>query len=187
MPWDEASRPTLGEAPDTAYTSAQQAAPQHLIDIHNGLRSELNQVRDLVGQVRSGHTTVGQARSMINTMTMRQNNWTLGAYCQAYCRVVATHHTLEDRSIFPHLRRSEPVVGDVMDRLESEHEVIADVLNRLDEALLTMVGRQDTGAPDDQALDDFQHEVDVLSDTMLSHLAYEERELLGPLARHGFN
>ena len=28
--------------------------------------------------------------------------------------------------------------------------------------------------------------VDLLTDTLLSHLAYEERELLQPLARHGF-
>jgi hemerythrin-like domain-containing protein len=187
MPWDETSRPTLDEVPDKAYTLQQQAAPQHLIDVHDGLRSELNQVRDLVGQVRSGHTTVGQARSMINTMTMRQNNWTLGAYCQSYCRVVTTHHTLEDRSIFPHLRRSEPAVGGVMDRLQDEHEVIADVLNRLDEALVNIVGRDDAGVPGEDVLDEFQYEVDVLTDTMLSHLAYEERELLGPLARHGFN
>jgi alkanesulfonate monooxygenase SsuD/methylene tetrahydromethanopterin reductase-like flavin-dependent oxidoreductase (luciferase family)/hemerythrin-like domain-containing protein len=187
MPWDEASRPSLDEPPDEAYTRQQQAAPQHLIDVHDGLRSELNQVRDLVGQVRSGHTTVGQARSMINTMTMRQNNWTLGAYCQSYCRVVTTHHTLEDRSIFPHLRRSEPATGAVMDRLQTEHEVIADVLNRLDEALVNIVGSDGTGVPGQEALDQFQYEVDVLTDTMLSHLAYEERELLGPLARHGFN
>ena len=33
---------------------------------------------------------------MINTMTMRQNNWTLGAYCESYCRIVTGHHTLED-------------------------------------------------------------------------------------------
>jgi hypothetical protein len=28
--------------------------------------------------------------------------------------------------------------------------------------------------------------IDVLTDTLLSHFAYEERELVGPLARHGF-
>ncbi len=33
-------------------------------------------------------------------MTMRQNNWTLGADCESYYRVVATHHTIEDQSIF---------------------------------------------------------------------------------------
>lgn len=28
--------------------------------------------------------------------------------------------------------------------------------------------------------------IDLLTDTLLSHFAYEERELVGPLARHGF-
>jgi hypothetical protein len=28
--------------------------------------------------------------------------------------------------------------------------------------------------------------VDLLTDTMLSHFAYEERELIAPLAQHGF-
>ena len=32
-----------------------------------------------------------------------------------------------------------------------------------------------------------QQAVDLLTDTLLSHLSYEERELIGPLARHGFS
>ena len=49
--------------------------------------------------------SVGAVRSAINRMTLRQNNWTLGAYCEQYCRMVTGHHTLEDVSMFPHLRR----------------------------------------------------------------------------------
>ena len=33
---------------------------------------------------------------------------------------------------------------------------------------------------------ELQEAADVLTDTLLSHLAYEERELLDPLARYGF-
>ena len=126
---------------ETAYTPAQQAAPQHLIDVHDHLRSELAQVRDVVEQVRRGLLSVGQARSVINTMTMRQNAWTLGAYCESYCRIVTGHHTLEDRSIFPHLRRRQPSLTHVIDRLEQEHHIIADVLEQVDEALVGIVGR----------------------------------------------
>lgn len=186
VPWDEDSRPTRPEPAGAAYSPGQQAAPQHLVDIHNGLRSELNQVRDIVDQVRRGHRSVGAARSVINTMTMRQNNWTLGAYCESYCRIVTGHHTLEDRSIFPHLRRSEPGLGEVLGRLEDEHHVIADVIDRLDRALVAVVGTENSGEHGRQALEDLQAQVDLLTDTMLSHLAYEERELIGPLARHGF-
>ncbi|TQM57278.1 LLM class flavin-dependent oxidoreductase [Humibacillus xanthopallidus] len=186
LPWREDDRPVTAKPDDTAYTPAQQAAPQHLIDVHDHLRGELAQVRDVIDQVRRGLLSVGQARSVINTMTMRQNSWTLGAYCESYCRIVTGHHTLEDRSIFPHLRRRQPSLTHVIDRLEQEHHVIADVLEQVDEALVGMVGSDGYGTAGREALDELQRAVDLLTDTLLSHLAYEERELVHPLAQHGF-
>ncbi|MBC7310059.1 MAG: LLM class flavin-dependent oxidoreductase [Tetrasphaera sp.] len=186
VPWDETARPTHNEPAGRTYTEADNAAPQHLIDIHNGLRSELRQLREILEQVRTGHATVGQARSVINTLTMRQNNWTLGGYCQAYCRILTGHHTLEDRSVFPHLRHKEPELGAVLDQLETEHVEIHGLVDALDQALVGLVGTDGTGTPGAQALADVQHAVDVLTDALLSHLAYEERELVGPLARHAF-
>ena len=160
--------------------------PQHFVDVHDHLRSELTQVRDVVDQVRRGTLSAGAARSVVNTMAMRQNNWTLGAYCESYCRVVTGHHTLEDRSIFVHLRRAEPDLTPVLDRLEQEHLVIADVLEQVDDALVGLVGADTYGRAGQEALDEIQRSLDLLTDTLLSHLAYEERELLHPLARHGF-
>ncbi len=72
----------------------------------------------------------------MNRMTIRQNNWTLGVYCATYCRVVTGHHTLEDRSVFPHLKGQDPDLDPVIDRLAAEHEVIADLLERIDAALM---------------------------------------------------
>ena len=72
------------------------------------LRAELSPAARRRRAGRRGHLSVGAARSLINTMAMRQNNWTLGAYCESYCRIVTGHHTLEDRSVFPHLRRADP-------------------------------------------------------------------------------
>jgi alkanesulfonate monooxygenase SsuD/methylene tetrahydromethanopterin reductase-like flavin-dependent oxidoreductase (luciferase family)/hemerythrin-like domain-containing protein len=183
-PWDESTRPTRAEPVGVAYP--QPEAGRHLVDIHDGLRTELAQLRDVLDQVRRGHLSVGAARSVVNTMTLRQNNWTLGAYCESYCRIVTGHHTLEDRSVFPSLRRADPGLGDVLGRLEHEHEVIHDVLERFDRALVALVGADGTGASGREALDTVQAALDLLTDTLVSHLAYEERELVGPLARHGF-
>jgi len=184
LPWDETTRPSYAGPDDPSYPQA--AVPQHLVDIHDHLRAELAQVRDIVDQVRRGQLTVGAARSEINTMTMRQNNWTLGAYCESYCRIVTGHHTLEDRSVFTHLRRRDPDLGAVLDRLSEEHVVIHDVLEQVDDALVGLVGAPSYGADATAALDELQRALDLLTDTLLSHLAYEERELLHPLARHGF-
>ena len=120
-----------------------------------------------------------RARTAINELTMRQNNWTLGAYCQQYCRFLTGHHGLEDSSIYPHLRRSEPALGKVLDRLQQEHVVIHDVLEQLDDALVGLV----SGA---SGTTELQRVVDRLAGELLEHLAYEEQELVGPLDRHGF-
>lgn len=181
--WADWTRPTTHPDPDATFTAQQAAAPQHLIEIHDSLRAELAQVRDLIGQVREGHINVGRARSAIHEMSMRQNNWTLGAYCESYCRIVAGHHTLEDRSIFAHLRRSEPALAPVLDRLVDEHHVIHDLLDELDRALIALVSGEEERAA--ASLANLQEVVDLFTDALLSHLAYEERELIAPLARHG--
>jgi iron-sulfur cluster repair protein YtfE (RIC family) len=179
--WDESTRPT-GPAPDPdrRYTPDQQAAGQHLVDVHDGLRAELARLRDLVAQVAAGHRDPAAVRSFINRMTIRQNGWTLGAFCASYCRVVAGHHTLEDQSVFPHLRTRDADLAPVIDRLEEEHEVIADLLERVDQVMLALVG----GEPD--GMDRARAVMELFSDALLSHLSYEERELVEPLARLGF-
>ncbi|MFD2762850.1 LLM class flavin-dependent oxidoreductase [Micromonospora eburnea] len=178
--WDESTRPAAPPAPaGHVYTPHAQAVGAHLVDVHDHLRQELSQVRDLLEQVKRGVVSAGAARAVLNQMTMRQNNWTLGAYCAAYCTVVTQHHGLEDNSIFPHLRRAEPGLGPVLDRLEAEHVVIHDVVEGVDRALVDLIRN-----PGDFTR--LQQAVDVLTDTLLSHLSYEEREIVEPLARHGF-
>jgi hypothetical protein len=179
--WDEATRPT-GPAPDPErrYTPEQQEAGRHLVDVHDGLRAEVARVRELVDQLAQGTASPTAVRSLLNRMTIRQNNWTLGVYCQSYCRFVTGHHTLEDRSLFPHLKRGDPRLADVINRLEEEHEVIAALLDRVDAALVALAA----GEPD--ALARVRAAIDVLADAMSSHLAYEERELVEPLARLGY-
>jgi hypothetical protein len=178
--WDETSRPS-GPPPDPKqrFTVDQQAAGQHLIDVHDGLRAEVARLRDLIDQVAEGTVDPAAARAFVNRMTIRQNRWTLGVYCASYCRMVAAHHTLEDRGVFPHLRRRDPQLEPVLDRLGTEHEVIADIVERVDRALAAVSSEPD-------AMTQVRNAVNVLTDAMASHLSYEERELVEPLARHGF-
>ena len=169
-----------------SFTARQLAVPAHLVEVHDHLRAELDQVRDIVRQVREGHTTLGSARSVINTMTMRQNNWTLGAYCESYCRIVAGHHTNEDRGMFPHLLRSDPTLEPVITRLHDDHEVIAALLEALDRALVSLVGDPGHGSEGHRALDALSDAVDELTEQLLAHLSYEEEALHDALATHGF-
>jgi hypothetical protein len=179
--WDETTRPTLGEAADASYPASQEVFHRHLVEIHDHLRSELDRLHGLVEEVRRGVLTAGEARSQVHAMSLRQNNWTLGAYCQSYCGFVNGHHTLEDTSVFPHLRRAEPAAAPVLDRLAEEHVTIHGLLDDVDRALVGLVHRTD-----DAALDAVEESLQTLGDRLLSHLTYEERELRGPLSRHGF-
>ena len=176
---------------DVATRHTESVAPQshsgagaHLVEVHDGLRAELTRLRDIVEQVVAGEEQAHRARNAINELTMRQNNWTLGAYCAQYCRFVTGHHGLEDRSVFPHLRRSDPALTPVLDRLEAEHLVIHDVLEQLDEALVGLVSG--TARTNGAATTELKRVVDLLSTTLLEHLAYEESELVTALDRHGF-
>ena len=176
--WDESIRPT-GPArdPERAYAPSELASAQHLIDIHDHLRGEMAQIRSLVAQVTDGSLPPGPARNHINEMALRSNRWTVGAHCAGYHYLVTTHHTLEDQAMLPGLRRADTRLAPVLDRLSEEHGIIHHVLQRVDRALVEFV------ADGDGADDGLRAIVDQLSDALLSHLAYEERELVEPLAR----
>ncbi len=177
---DEDTRPSAPEPDeDVTFSGRGLAVGQHLIDVHDHYRAELEQVRDLLARVAKGITAAGQARGELNRLTIRANDWTLGGACQMQCVALTEHHGTEDAAIFPHLRQNQHNLRDVLDRLDTEHHAIHDVLEEIDAALIHLVQHPADLGPVTEA-------IDVLTDTLLSHFAYEERELTGPLARHGF-
>ncbi|HUZ85048.1 MAG TPA: LLM class flavin-dependent oxidoreductase [Gaiellales bacterium] len=178
--WDEATRPHRAPSgPDVSYTRRGRLVGQHLIDVHDMLRTELGELRDILGQVRDGAVAAGDARSALNQMALRQNDWTLGAFCSRYCGVVTQHHGLEDDAIFPHLARSDATLAPVIQRLTDEHLVIHDAIQAVDRALVGRINHPDDYRP-------LQAALDFLTDSLLSHLSYEELEIVEPLARLGF-
>ena len=177
---DEPTRPRAPRHDDTVGTAAGRAAAQMLVGVHAHLRSELEQIRDVVAEVTVGRSSAALARSLINELSMRQNYWSLGAFCATYCRVLTIHHAIEDSSLFVNLRSRDAELAPVIERLSEEHEVVAAVLARLDAALVAMVD-------DPEHLRRVQTEVERLTDILLSHLTYEEEELLGPIARLGIS
>jgi len=178
-PWDEATRPHRSPSrPEVAYSDTGRQVGQHLVDVHDMLRRELSELREIVAQVRDGALDAGDARSALNEMAMRQNDWTLGAFCSRYCHAVARHHGLEDDAIFPHLASSDERLQPVIGRLTEEHLVIHDAIEEVDRALVQHINHHD--------FERLQSAIDLLTDALLSHLSYDEHELVEPLARLGF-
>ncbi|MCW2760104.1 MAG: Luciferase-like monooxygenase [Marmoricola sp.] len=179
-PWDDSTRPRRDRSgADAIYTDRGRRVSRQLIEVHDLLRGELTELRDILRQVRDQALGAGAARSALNEMALRQNDWTLGAFCARYCGVVAQHHGVEDAAVFPHLASREPQLKPVIDRLTEEHLVIHDAIEEVDRALV-----QHMTDPDNHNA--IQGAIDFLTDALLSHLAYEEQELVEPLARLGF-
>jgi hypothetical protein len=177
---EEGTRPSAPEpGPEVTFSRRGLAAGQHLIDVHDHYRAELAQVRDLLAQVTKGITAAGEARGELNRLAIRANDWALGGACQMQCAALAQHHTMEDEAIYPHLRRSQDSLAAVLGRLAHEHHAIGELFEEIDTALVHLARHPDDIAPVSDA-------IDLLTDALLSHFAYEERELVGPLARYGF-
>lgn len=182
---ERGAAPVAPAPPDTRPTAPPSDAPitvtgrgnqELLLGIHNNLREEMGNLLDAVAQVSSGPTDIAAVRSQIQRLAMRQNFMSVGAFCSSYCRAVATHHTVEDLWVFPDLRTSEPGLEAVLERLEAEHVSISGLLDELDQALVAMIGEP-------RRISDVQVAAERLSDSLLSHLAYEEEQLLGPIGR----
>jgi alkanesulfonate monooxygenase SsuD/methylene tetrahydromethanopterin reductase-like flavin-dependent oxidoreductase (luciferase family) len=154
---------------------------RNLVAIHDHLRSELVQIGQAVNQVAAGELQPEAARSLIARMTLRQNHWTLGSFCASYCRIVTIHHAVEDTHMFPNLAGVAPALQPVLDRLEAEHQVIAEVLDRFDRALVDLVTEED-GSVGPTGTGEIGSLAAELGDMLLSHLAYEEDELAQGLA-----
>lgn len=176
----EDTRPTAPEpGPEVAFTGRGLSAGQHLVDVHDHYRRELGQLRDLLYRVRRGATQPGDARGELNKLALRANDWNLGGVCRAHCVSLNQHHTMESYSIFPYLAKKQRTLKPVIDRLTEEHHAIDELLEGIDAALVHLAKNPGDFGPIADA-------VDLLTDTLLSHFAYEERELIAPLSRYGF-
>lgn len=153
---------------------AQRRMGDHLRDVHDMYRAELQVVTELAALVRSGDADLDDLRGTIHGMAVRTNIEQFGAVCLRYCAMVTQHHTLEDRGMFPAVRAASEAYAELVDQLEHEHGVIHQQLRRVDEAIVAVDADRTLVA---RALD----ELDVLDRILRSHFAYEETQLLEPL------
>ncbi|MEV5328696.1 LLM class flavin-dependent oxidoreductase [Nonomuraea sp. NPDC052634] len=175
---DEDDRPRMPKRDPAALTPEQLRMGRHLVQVHNGYRQELRQVQDAVEQVAAGQGDAGALRSAINRLSVRQNHWTLGTFCATFNRLLTVHHTIEDESMFPAILERDSTLAPVIKKLEQEHEVIAEMLGELDAACVALLA-------DPAAIEQVRAGVDRLVQVLSSHFAYEEEELVEPIARLG--
>jgi hypothetical protein len=99
--------------------------------IHQMLRNDLTTCRELAADVAAGAPS-DAVRERIAEMRVSSPLSTLQVNCLYHCRVVHMHHGIEDSDMFPALRRSNPELGAIVDRLESDHRAISALLDQVE-------------------------------------------------------
>lgn len=168
---DEAARPSVPPIPDV--TDKQRRAGLHLAAIHRMHLREMSKGRMVLRHIIEGEEDPSALIDALQGMEMVQNMRLFGNLCGQECRVLTFHHDAEEHHIFPILE-AQPLDGlrAVVAQLRKEHEVVHELLNRLEAAAHNLVN-DPTEANFQTAAEIF----DRLDTVVRSHFGYEETEL----------
>jgi hypothetical protein len=139
--------------------------------VHNAIWHDLRVCEALAEAVASG-ADAGHVADEVEKLKNGSVLWRLRVGCLTYCRFVHLHHRNEDVNIFPALRKSNPALGPVVDRLEADHRKVSDILDEVEDATRTLAA-SNNGA--DRAR--LAAALDHLGSHLLEHLAFEEEAI----------
>ncbi|WP_203978370.1 hemerythrin domain-containing protein [Planotetraspora silvatica] len=137
-----------------------RAFGNQLIGVHLWLREELARLREDVDSHLDGHS---------------ERPRELRAHCLTFCSALSRHHEGEDEGAFPVLAERFPELRPVLDELRHDHQVVADILRRLEE----LIGGVDAADPAEAGR--VRAELDGLSALLESHFVYEEKRIVEAL------
>jgi hypothetical protein len=140
------------------------------------IRRDLETVRRLAVEVGEG-LSVEELRGALEGLQANGPLWQLKVNCLRYCRFVHSHHGAEDVLLFPTLRRANPGLAPVVDKLEADHRRVSDLLDDVERAAAAL-----TDSDGDDARARVTLSLDVLAEQLLEHLDFEERNA-GPTLR----
>ena len=146
--------------------------------VHEMIRRDLAHVT-LLAEDAAGGAAPEEIRERVGALKSSSILWQLRLGCLRHCRFVEAHHGLEDRALFPVLRRVDPELDPVVDKLESDHRAVADLVHELEAAANAL---QDAADPD-AVRERVVVALTGLGTLLLEHLDYEERNLEGVLGR----
>jgi iron-sulfur cluster repair protein YtfE (RIC family) len=136
--------------------------------VHNMIRRDLQIVRQLAADVQQGRPAADVA-ARVSALAAAGPLWQLKINCLQYCRFVHSHHHAESMLLFPALRRANPALGPVVDKLEADHASVAVLLDEVEAATRVLADQESPAAR--QRL---TAALGQLSTDLLAHLAYEE-------------
>src|SRR6187551_2339589 len=162
------SCPLATRTTDQTQSPPREGMFRELLYIHSHLRRNLQTVRRLAEQARDG---LAPATILEEIRNLETNSplWRLKYGCWTYCRFVHAHHTIEDAAVFPMVRKADPTLNPVVDRLEEDHLKVHHITERI-AAVAERVPVDASGASRNELV----AVLTELEEHLLAHLAREE-------------
>lgn len=167
---DDATRPPIPELP--GLTEAQRLPGQHLVMIHDHLRENMVVLGRLIERAAKGEASKEDVKAETADLVMVSNYRRFGTLCGQYCQFVHGHHSIEDQALFPVLAAQSPAFKAIADRLQAEHVVVHQLLEKLIDALIALAD-----APSPEKFEASAEVYRALERVLLSHLGYEEEAI----------
>lgn len=138
-------------------TSEPGVDTHEMVLIHRVLRREFGQLPRLI-RAAAGD----RARSKV-----------IGAHAREMLTFLHTHHTGEDKLLFPLLRERADLDPELMDRMDAQHAQVDDAVTVIDAELPAWTASADAAAGERMAA-----RIDAMMPTLIEHLDEEEQEIL---------
>lgn len=152
-----------------------EALLQELLWVHGIIRGNLEAIREVIEGIVGG-APAEDVRAQIDELAATSVVWRLRVDCMRYCHLVHSHHHLEDVAFFPFLCQANPALQSVIDKLQTDHVLVSDYLDAVEEAAARIV-------KDEAARGDLAKALSELSEHLITHLDYEEANLAPTLRR----
>lgn len=158
-----------------------EALVEELKWVHGMIRQDLETVRALAAAVADG-LPGAEAAQTVRSLQVSGPLWQLKVNCLQYCRFVHMHHHGESALLFPRLRESNPALGPVVDKLESDHAEVSDLLDDVSAAAMTLAADEEAAGEEAAreeagARERLRSALADLSAVLLAHLDYEEEQI----------
>jgi hypothetical protein len=168
---NEAARPKAPTVPEATDLHRKQG--RQLAAIHRHYLMEMAQIGAVLARIEARDVPPAHLKRIVLSLDMAENLRGFGSLCGRECQVLKFHHDIEGSNMFP---RVEAAGGgkfrEVVAKLKAEHEVVHELIIRLDRAADALI--------DDPSEANFAHAAATfrkLEEIVRSHFGYEETEL----------
>ena len=168
---DEAARPKAPPVPEA--TERHRQIGGQLAAIHGGYLHQIARVAAVLERIEAGEVPPEHLRQIVLSLEMGENYRAFGSLCGQQCAILKMHHDIEQAAMFPDIEAvGGGVFVQIVAKLRAEHEVVHELLVRLERAAMTLVYEQ-TDENFAVAAETFRK----LEAVLRSHFGYEETEL----------